>query len=70
MAERSKDKLVDSSVIMQHFSITRNALRAWEKKGFPVNKSRITNKKYYYLEECEEFILTGKITRRRKKAPK
>ncbi|MDM1542343.1 hypothetical protein [Empedobacter sp. 189-2] len=69
MAERSKNKPVDSAVVMQYFCITRNTLRAWEKKGFPVNKSRITNKKYYYLDECEEFILTGKITRR-KKAPK
>lgn len=69
MAVKSKDQLVDSSVVMQYFNITRNALRAWEKKGFPVNKSPITNKKYYYLNDCEEFLTTGKITRR-KKAPK
>jgi DNA-binding transcriptional MerR regulator len=69
MTERSKNQLVDSSVIMQHFNITRNALRAWEKKGFPVYKSPLTNKKYYYLEECEEYLTTGKVTRR-KKAPK
>ncbi|WP_312922197.1 hypothetical protein [Empedobacter brevis] len=69
MARNSQGQLVDSSVIMQHFSITRNALRAWEKKGFPVIKSPITNKKYYYLDECEEYLATGQITRR-KKAPK
>lgn len=66
MAVRSKDQFVDSSVVMQHFSITRNALRAWEKNGFPVYKSAITNKKYYYLNECEEFLTTGKITTRKK----
>ncbi|CAM3230037.1 hypothetical protein [Empedobacter stercoris] len=68
MAEKSK-KLVDSSVVMQYFNITRNALRSWEKKGFPAYKSKISNTSYYYLDECEEFLLTGKITRR-KKAPK
>lgn len=66
MALKSKDQLVDSSVVMQHFNITRNALRSWEKKGFPVFKSPITNKKYYYLNECEEYLTTGKITTRKK----
>lgn len=69
MALQSKPMLVDSAHVMQYFGITRNALRSWEKKGFPVIKSPITNKKYYYLNECEEFLLTGKITRR-KKAPR
>lgn len=67
--DNKRGQLVDSAYILKYFNITRNALTSWDKKGFPVYKSPITNRKYYYLEECEEFLTTGQL-KRSKKAPK